>query len=93
MYRRSEKIVIGHPDATLFRRKFCERVFQQPQAVTLINTRKGVVDVMEAFTLTPHLLVVVGVILPTGVSARKYTLPKSSRFQDFRVSRSLLKSW
>ena len=26
---------IGHPDATHFRRKFCERVFQQLQAITL----------------------------------------------------------
>src|SRR5713101_6199624 len=29
------KSFIGHPDATHFRRKFCERVFQQLQAITL----------------------------------------------------------
>jgi hypothetical protein len=28
------KSFIGHPDATHFRRKFCERVFQQLQAIT-----------------------------------------------------------
>ena len=28
---------IGHPDATHFRRKFCERVFQQLQAITLVD--------------------------------------------------------
>jgi hypothetical protein len=28
------KSFIGHPDATHFRRKFGERVFQQPQAIT-----------------------------------------------------------
>jgi hypothetical protein len=40
MYRRSEKIVY-RADATHFRRKFCERVFQQLQALALIDHHYG----------------------------------------------------
>src|SRR5437870_9904475 len=36
------KSFIGHPDATHFRRKFCERVFQQLRLLTTtINPRSG----------------------------------------------------
>jgi hypothetical protein len=34
MYRRSEKIAYRASCRDAFRRKFCERVFQQPQAIT-----------------------------------------------------------
>jgi hypothetical protein len=34
MYRDRRKSFIEHPDAMHFRRKFCERVFQQLQAIT-----------------------------------------------------------
>jgi hypothetical protein len=37
MYRSRRKSFIGHPDATHFRRKFCERVFQQPRLITTAN--------------------------------------------------------
>ena len=42
MYRRSEKIIYRASDATYFRRKFCERVFQQLQAITptTLSSRK-----------------------------------------------------
>jgi hypothetical protein len=31
------KSFIGHPDATHFRQKFCERVFQQPRDVSTVK--------------------------------------------------------
>src|SRR6266478_7683576 len=36
------KSFIGHPDATHFRRKFCERVFQQLRLFTTSLTRSAV---------------------------------------------------
>jgi len=41
------KSFIGHPDATHFRRKFCERVFQQLQAITQLLHRPLPVNLRE----------------------------------------------
>jgi hypothetical protein len=45
------KSFIGHPDATHFRRGFCERVFQQLQALFLIDPTGPVVEDMAIVSI------------------------------------------
>jgi len=51
MSRKIENVVVGHPDAILFFRISRERVFQHPQAISLIeNWLIGVSEFNQDFT-------------------------------------------
>jgi hypothetical protein len=44
---------MGHPSATIFRHDLCERVFQQPQAITLRTQNRRLVGGSSATRHSP----------------------------------------